>query len=185
MNSAARNLGIPVPRAMGMHSSSLVRLLIAGGLVALSGAVGASTATATFKVNASVAAQCNVSAADLNFAAVDPIGGNVDQSTTVTVKCTKNSPYTVGLNAGTTTGATIAQRLMANGADTMQYNLYTDTTRATIWGNTAAAPSWVSGTGAGLGTPQVLTVYGRVPTGQTNLAVGSYQENTITVTVTY
>jgi Spore Coat Protein U domain. len=31
----------------------------------------------------------------------------------------------------------------------------------------------------------VLTVYGRVPTGQTGLAVGSYLEPTITVTVTY
>jgi spore coat protein U-like protein len=36
-----------------------------------------------------------------------------------------------------------------------------------------------------LGQPQVLTVYGRVPSGQTNLAVGSYQESQITVTVTY
>ena len=41
------------------------------------------------------------------------------------------------------------------------------------------------GTGAGLGSPQVLTVYGRVPSGQTNLAVGNYSEPTITVTVTY
>ena len=78
------------------------------------------------------------------------------------MKCTKNSPYTVGLNAGTTTGATIAQRLMANGADTMNYNLYTDAARSTIWGNSAVAPTWVSGTGAGMGTAQVLTVYGRL-----------------------
>jgi len=32
---------------------------------------------------------------------------------------------------------------------------------------------------------QTLTIYGRVPSGQTNLAVGSYAEPTITVTVTY
>jgi spore coat protein U-like protein len=101
------------------------------------------------------------------------------------VRCTKNTPYTVGLNAGTVVGATLAQRLMANGADTMNYNLFTDAGRTTIWGNSAVAPTWVSGTGAGLGTPQVLTVYGRVPTGQTDLAVGGYSEPTITVTVTY
>lgn len=164
---------------------NLQRALLAAGLIVASAGAFAATTTTTFQVTANVAAQCNVSAANLAFGAVDPIGGNVDQTTTVTVKCTKNSPYTVGLNAGTTTGATIAQRLMANGADTMQYNLYTDAARSTVWGNSAVAPTWVSGTGAGLGTAQVLTVYGRVPSGQTNLAVGTYTETAVTVTVTY
>jgi spore coat protein U-like protein len=145
----------------------------------------AATATATFQVTANVQTQCTVNAVDLDFGTVDPLGANVDQTTTVTVRCTRNTPYTVGLSAGTTTGATLAQRLMANGADTMSYNLYTDAARTTVWGNSAAAPTWVSGTGAGLGSPQALTVYGRIPSGQTNLAVGSYSEPTITVTVTY
>jgi len=145
----------------------------------------AATATSTFQVTANVATQCTVSAADLNFGTVDPLGGNVDQTTTVTVRCTKNTSYTIGLNAGTTTGATLAQRLMANGSDTMNYNLYTDAGRTTVWGNSAAAPAWVSGAGAGMGSPQVLTVYGRVPSGQSNLAVGSFAETAITVTVTY
>jgi spore coat protein U-like protein len=141
------------------------------------------TATATFNTNASVAAQCNVSAANLSFGTVDPVSSQVDATTALTVNCTKNSAYTVGLDAGVTAGATIAQRLMANGADTMQYNLYTNAARSSIWGNTVG--SWVSGNGAGLGIAQTLTVYGRVASGQTNLAVGNYQENTITVTVTY
>jgi spore coat protein U-like protein len=164
---------------------NMQRALLAAGLIAATTGAFATLATTTFQVTANVAAQCNVTTADLGFGAVDPLGGNVDQTTTVTVKCTKNSPYTVGLNAGTTTGATIAQRLMANGSDTMDYNLYTNAARSTIWGNSATAPTWVTGTGAGLGTAQVLTVYGRVPTGQTNLAVGSYTEATVTVTVTY
>ncbi len=143
------------------------------------------TSTTTFNTTASVAAQCNVSAANLSFGAVNPLSTQADATTALTVNCTKNSPYTVGLDAGTTTGATIAQRKMASGAEIMNYNLYTDAARTTIWGNSAAAPLWVSGTGAGLSIPQTLTVYGRVASGQTNLAVGNYQENTITVTVTY
>ena len=139
--------------------------------------------TDIFNTTASVAAQCNVSAANLSFGAIDPLNSQVDRTTTLTVNCTKNSPYTVGLDAGVTTGTTIAQRLMANGANTMQYNLYTNAARSSIWGNTVG--SWVSGSGAGLGIAQTLTVYGRVASGQTNLAVGNYQENTITVTVTY
>ncbi len=161
------------------------RTLVAAGLMTVAATAFAATVTTTFHVTASVTAQCNVSATNLAFGAVDPLGGNVDGSSTVTVRCTKNSPYTVGLNAGTTTGATIAQRKMADGAETMDYNLFTNATHTTIWGNSAVAPTWVSATGAGLNTPQVLTVFGRVPSGQTGLAVGSYTESTITVTVTY
>ena len=153
------------------------------GLLASITVASAATVTTTFQVTASVAAQCSVTAADLAFGAVNPLGGNVDQTTTLTVKCTKDSSYTVGINAGTTAGSTIAARLMANGANTMQYQLYSDSGRLTIWGNSAG--SWISGTGAGMGTGQSLTVYGRVPSGQTNLAVGSYSEPTITVTITY
>ena len=152
--------------------------------VTLSG-VPSNASTTTFNTTASVAAQCNVSAANLSFGAVNPISTQRDATTPLTVHCTKNSPYTVGLDAGTTTGATIAQRKMANGAEIMDYNLYKDAARTTIWGNSAVAPSWVSGTGAGLSVAQTLTVYGRVASGQTNLAVGNYQENTVTVTVTY
>ena len=143
----------------------------------------AATTGTVFQVQASVAKQCSATAVDLNFGVVNPLGGDVDQSTTVTVKCTKNSAYNVGLDGGTVSGSVIADRLMANGADTMRYQLYSDAGRSSVWGN--SAPSWVGGTGAGMGTGQALTVYGRVPTGQTNLAVGSYAEPTITVTVTY
>jgi spore coat protein U-like protein len=143
------------------------------------------TTTATFNTNASIAAQCNMSAANLSFGTINPLSSQVDATTSLTINCTKNTSYTVGLDAGTTSGATIAQRKMANGADIMNYNLYTDAARTIIWGNSAAAPLWVPGSGAGLRTPQTLTVYGRVASGQTNLAVGNYQENTITVTLTY
>ena len=161
------------------------RALLAAGLIAATSGALATAVTTTFQVQATVNAQCSVTAVNLTFPAVDPLNSQTDGATTVTVKCTKNSPYTVGLNAGTTTGSTIAQRLMANGSDTMDYNLYTDAGRSTIWGNSASAPTWVSGTGAGMGTAQVLNVYGRVAGGQTNLAVGTFTEPTITVTVTY
>ena len=159
------------------------RALLAAGLIAATTGAFASTVTTSFQVQANVNAQCSISAVNLTFPAVDPLSSQTDGATTVSVKCTKNSPYTVGLNAGTTTGSTIAQRLMANGTDTMDYNLYTDAGRSSIWGNSAG--SWVSGTGAGMGTAQVLNVYGRVAAGQTNLAVGTFTEPTVTVTVTY
>jgi spore coat protein U-like protein len=158
------------------------RALLAAGLIAATTNAFALTQTTTFLVQASVANQCNVAAAGaLDFSAVDPLGPNVDGTTTVTVKCTGNTTYTVGLNAGSGSG-TFAQRLMTTGAATMMYNLYKDSSHSTIWTN--SAPDWTSGTGNGLGNGTVLTVYGRVPSGQTNLAAGSYSD-TITVLVTY
>lgn len=161
------------------------RALLATGMIVATTSALAAAVTTTFQVTASVNASCSVSSANLAFGAVNPLSTQTDGSTTVTVNCTKNSPYTVGLDAGTVTGTTIATRKMANGADILNYNLYTDAARSTIWGNSATAPTWVSGTGAGMQTAQVLTVYGRVASGQSNLAVGTYTEPTITVTVTY
>ena len=165
-----------------MRLNKISLAVLAAGLT-VAGSALAATTSSTFQVTANVVAQCSISAANLGFGAVDPLGVNVDASSALTVKCTKNSAYTVGLDAGVTVGATIAARKMANGADIMNYNLYTDAARASVWGNTTG--TWASGTGAGMGTAQTLTVYGRVPTGQTNLAVGNYTETTITATVTY
>jgi spore coat protein U-like protein len=74
---------------------------------------------------------------------------------------------------------------MASGTNTLQYNLYTTNGYATVWGNTTG--SWQSGTGAGLGTTNSLTVYGQIPDSATNQAAvpATTYADTITVTVTY
>ena len=187
---------LTVPANSTRSETITVYGLIPGGQNVLPGAYATATAinltiagvastnnVDPFFVNASVGAQCSVTAPNMGFGAVNPLSSQTDTSMTMTVACTKNTGYTVGLSSGTTSGATIAQRLMANGADTMQYNLYTNAARSTVWGNSSG--SWVAGTGAGLASNQTLFVYGRVASGQTNLAAGNYQENAITVTVTY
>ena len=71
-------------------------------------------------------------------------------------------------------------RKMTSGANTINYSLYQNSSRTTVWGNTVGTNT-VSGTGSGLG--QALTVYGRVPP-QTTPAPGTYTD-TIVATVTY
>jgi spore coat protein U-like protein len=90
------------------------------------------------------------------------------------------TPYNIGLDAGTGTGATVAARKMTNGANTITYSLYSDSGRTTVWGNTVGTNT-VSATGNG--ASQTYTVYGRVPS-QTTPAAATYTD-TITVTVTY
>ena len=62
----------------------------------------------------------------------------------------------------------------------LNYAVYSNSARSSIWGNTVGS-NVVAGTG--LGTAQVLTVYGRIPAAQYP-APGSYTD-TITATLTY
>jgi len=104
----------------------------------------------------------------------------VDQTSTLQVTCTNTTPYNIGLDAGTGSGATVASRKLTSGGATVNYTLYSDTGRTTVWGTTIATDT-VAGTGNG--AAQSYTVYGRIPT-QTTPAPGNYAD-TITVTVTY
>jgi spore coat protein U-like protein len=152
------------------------------------GAAQSATTTATFVVSATVLAACSATANPLAFGTYTPSGGDKTGSTTVNVKCTKNTPFTVTLNAGTTTGATQLQRLLVDStSDTLNYNLYTDATATTtIFGDGTGGTGKQTGTGAGLSTAVAVNVYGRLTDSGTNLnaAAGSYSD-TITATVTY
>lgn len=169
-----------------MNKKIMLSALMAAGLVAMNTA-SAATATTTFQVTATVVANCKIdSATDMAFGTYSPTAGDVTATSQIKVRCSKGATYTLGLDAGTTAGGSIAQRLMAKGTDTLQYNLYSDAARTSVWGNSSG--SWVSGTGAGLGTPNTIThtVYGKLPDSAVNqdAAVGNYAD-TITATLTY
>ncbi len=119
------------------------------------------------------AANCRVSFNTLNFG--DYVGTALDSTTTATVKC--NTSWTLGLNAGSGKGATVANRAMTNlstGAE-LYYSLYENATYSTTWGNTGADEE--SGTGR-----ETLTVYGQIFANQYP-APGTYTD-TITSTGT-
>lgn len=158
--------------------------LVASGLSAP--IADAATATTTFNVTATVLATCNASATALAFGSYTPGAGNVSSSSTLQVRCTRGTPYTVALNAGTTTGGTLAQRLMAPAVNPLQYNLYTTAAYTTIWGDGTGGTARQAGTGLGVASPSTFTVYGRLPDSALNQAAvtGAYSD-TITVTVTY
>jgi spore coat protein U-like protein len=148
--------------------------------------VHAATVTTTFSVTATVLKACQVSATAMAFGNYNPGAGNAVNTSTVNVNCTKTTPFTVALSAGTTTGGTIAQRLMANGTNTLQYNLFTTNTYTTVFGDGTAGSATGSGTGSGLATAVAFTVYGQLLDNAFNQAAvpGAYAD-TITVTVTY
>jgi spore coat protein U-like protein len=163
----------------------LTAALATGVMVA--GLAQAATTGTSFQVTATVQSTCSATAATLAFPNYTPGGGAQIGNTTISVKCTKNTPFTVALNAGATTGDAYAQRVMGgSGANTLQYNLFTTAALAQVFGDGSGGTGTVAGTGLGVATANAVQVFGQVPDSATNQAVvpGAYTD-TITVTVTY
>jgi len=155
--------------------------VVAIGLLHLVSASHATSTTSTFTTQITLTASCTInSASTLNFGTQGVLTTNTDQTSTIQVQCTNTTPYNIGLDAGTGTGATMAVRKLTSGGATVNYSLYSDTGRTTVWGNTIGTDTAAA---TGNGAAQSYTVYGRVPA-QTTPAPGTYND-TITVTVTY
>ncbi|KPF62166.1 spore coat U domain-containing protein [Porphyrobacter sp. AAP60] len=162
-------------------SSKVLAALAIGSAIVPSAAL-AQTAQTTMDISATVVNACVVSATNLAFGNYDPTAGSpTDASSSITVTCTPGSSFTVGLNAGTTSGATVSNRMMASGSNRLDYALYSDVARTTNWGNTPGSDTPAAITA--VSSPSILTVFGRVPA-QQSVVAGSYTD-TVTITVSY
>ena len=142
------------------------------------------SATSSLTVSASVSKNCTITTAPVNFGPYDPVTTNatapLDGIGTVTVTCTKGAPAKVGLSPGSNAQGT-TRRMSQGAAAYLTYELYKDTARATIWGDTIdtaldipAAPNR---------NPRSFTVYGRTP-GAQDATVGNYTD-TVLATVNF
>ena len=131
---------------------------------------------------------CTVTATGISFPAyASPGSTNSDGVGDIAVTCHADllagvSSYTIAINAGS--GA-FANRKLISGANFLNYNLYTDSTRSIVWGDGTGGTQMVSDSYLILLTPTTrhYTPYGRVP-GNQNKPAGTYID-TVTVTITY
>lgn len=122
-------------------------------------------------------AQCSVNAVGVSFGSYDPFSDqNLDGTGSVSVACGPPTPYSISLGAG---GGTYLSRSMSSGAYVLAYNLYTDATRTTVWGDGTASTAVLQGSAS----PGSHTVYGRIP-GRQNARAGIYTD-TVTVIVNF
>jgi spore coat protein U-like protein len=156
---------------------------LAAGLFVATAPAQAATTTGNLSVTATVTSNCSVSTTPVAFGSVDVLSGtNYDSTGTVSVTCTNGTAWSAAAGLGTGTGATFASRKMSSGANLLNYSLYTNVGRTTIWGDGSGGTSTVSNTGTG--AVQNFTVYGRVPLGQAAAQTGAYSD-TVLVTLTY
>jgi len=144
----------------------------------------AATVTDNMNVQLIVQASCSIGTVnDLDFGtATTPLNANIDATTTLTITCTNTTPYRIGLNQGSTAGASTTIRKMFSTVTTedVDYMMYTNAARTSNWGNNFGTDTNDS---VGTGAAQTFTVYGRVPP-QTTPAPATYTD-VVVVTVDY
>jgi spore coat protein U-like protein len=144
----------------------------------------AATVDATLNVTATVEHACLVTGGNLSFGNYEPLSGApVNATADFTVTCTLGSTASITLDQGSNPDAASTDdnpvRRMTDGANYLQYNLYSDAGYSQVWGNSPASDVSTVGTG----NAEIVTVYGTIPGGQ-NVPAGNYSD-TVTITVTF
>lgn len=154
-------------------------LVTAGAVLVCGGTAQAQTASANFNVTATAVTRCSIAAGALNFGNYDPTDTNPLEATSlITVRCTRGTSATVGLNDGLNSNRTMVH---ATDLQPLPYLLFRDAGRTQTWGN--AAPNLASYGPAGSNAPFDLTVYGRVPAGA-NVVAGAFTD-TVVATINF
>lgn len=131
---------------------------------------------------AGAATTCTVSVSGIVFGAYDRLSATpLDSMVTGTLTCTGAATISAILSKGLSGSYTTRQ--MGSNANRLNYNLYVDAARTTVWGDGTSGTVPVTATLPTGGGVFSGTVYGRIPAGQ-NVPAGAYSD-TITVTVTY
>ena len=126
---------------------------------------------------------CTISATSVNFGNYNVFNGSdVDSTGTVTYRCNGSAHnITVALTQGGS--ATFNPRKMQKGAEALNYNLFRDASRTTIWGDGTTGTSTYQIANPPNNSDVNLTVYGRVPAGQ-DVSAGAFSD-TITAVVNF
>ena len=143
--------------------------------------------TSVLNVSATVKHFCSIGTNPMTFGVYDGVVANasnaLEATATVISTCTSGTEALITMNAGASEGSgsddVPVRRMTSEAGDYLIYQVYSDVSRETVWGN--AVPTGVALTGTGL--PQTLTVYGSIPSAQM-VPEGDYNDQ-IVVTITY
>jgi spore coat protein U-like protein len=166
-----------------LKSARIKYAVVLVAFASLAAPASAATVSSSLSVSANVTANCTISTSALNFGSVDTLSASpVDGTGGITVTCTNGTAWTAAADIGSGSGASFAARRMSQGANTLNYSLYTTAARTTVWGDGTGTTATFGNTGNG--AAQNVTVYGRIPGSQTSAPAGGYAD-TVSVTVTY
>ena len=160
---------------------------IAFGSAILGTHISAEKANSIMNVSVFVKHSCSMNTTSMAFGTYDGVVANasnaLEATATVISTCTSGTEALITMNAGVSAGSGSAdapvRRMTAGPGKYLDYQVYSDVARDTVWGNTV--PTGVALTGTGV--PQSHTVYGSIPSAQI-VPEGDYSDQ-IFVTITY
>ena len=170
--------------------STLYRVFVSAivlGSIILGTQSHADKGTSVLNVSATVKHFCSIGTNPMTFGVYDGVVANasnaLEATATVISTCTSGTEALITMNAGASEGSgsddVPVRRMTSEAGDYLVYQVYSDVSQETIWGNTA--PTGVAFTGTG--SPQTLTVYGSIPSAQM-VPEGDYSDQ-INVTISY
>jgi len=122
-----------------------------------------------------------------NFGTYNPLPGALLNATGVLkVTCANGSAnFTIKLNAGNGSGGSFAPRKMQSGTNKLNYNIFTNAVRTTIWGNGTSSTSFITGSGSCRTSNSCrYTMYAQILASQQTAVPGDYTD-TVMATLTY
>ncbi len=131
------------------------------------------------------AASCSVSTTSVAFGTYDVFSSSpADTTGSVSFTCNGAASIEIRLDKGVGSGANFSRRRLTGPAsDTLNYNLYLDASRSTIWGDGTGSTSKYTNANPPINTPVVVTIYGRISAGQ-DVSTGAYTDS-VTVTINF
>lgn len=128
-------------------------------------------------VSADVARNCVLTAGSVLFGTYDPLVANdvapLNQTGTFTVRCVRGVTAQIGLDDGVVGG----RQMSDGGSELLDYELYKDAGRTSVWDETGAGRYSYTATSR---AAETLTIYGQIPGGQ-DVAEGSYSDTVVAI----
>jgi len=162
-----------------------VSAILASALCFSTTSAEAGSATSSFRVTATVDPACTIQTTPLVFGHYNALTKHsatpLDVNGTVTITCSKGMVTRIALDPGQyaahARGTTRAMKRLS-GEDYLNYELFQDIVRTTLWGSTGDTlfvPPVAPDT-----KPRTFFVFGRIPPGQT-IAVGDYADTIVAI----
>jgi spore coat protein U-like protein len=137
--------------------------------------------------SAQASTTCSAVMTNIQFGSSDPFTGWTDVTATINYSCTITSLLSsskvrmcFSIGSGAQGTGSVYPRQMTSGSNSLLFNLYKDSSYSQIWGTRSDAYDSVNQDmqlGALIGSVTdsgSLTVYGRIPSGQTSVIPGAY-----------
>ena len=155
--------------------------VVTASLVVAAAPANARQTTNTLQARVTVFTGCSLVTRPMTFVVPNlTVSTAVDTTTTLTIKCTPNTNFTVDIDKGLYANG-INRRMYSPAANAyVTYDVYRDGPRTNVWGTGQLKN--VTGN-SGTGAPLTLTLFGRIPASG-KIKAGDYADRLV-VTVTY